>query len=157
MKKILNISVLVLALVLTISCKDNDPDPAVATSYFDRDDTKAKTVDEAVKKLYDFYSESIKDKEYYEVLQKSGIILNFSPTKKLLTLCDDQGSGWSGQYKNFDEVFLKKLVDDKVTFDELLFPERENRLDTLYKATLMVNEPFDASVKTNGIPKGGSK
>lgn len=142
---------------LFMACKDDDPDPAVATSYFDRDIDYAQTDKEAIKKLHDFFSGSSKDKEYYEVMQKAGIILNFSPSRQLLSLCGDQGSGWSRQYKNFDETILKKLVDDKVTFDELLWPQKENRLDTLYKNVLIVNNPFDFSVKTNGIPKGATK
>ncbi|MET7253739.1 hypothetical protein [Dyadobacter fermentans] len=152
MKNISKIMLSVVFITLFAACND-DLNPAVDTAYFDRKMPQAQTEKDAIKKLYGFYNESSKDKQYYEVVQKAGIILNFSPTRKLLSLCGDQGSGWSGQYKNFDEAFLKKLVDDKVTFDELLFPERENRLDTLYRATLMVNDPFDASIKTNGTPK----
>jgi hypothetical protein len=95
MKNLLKIAVIIFAATLFTACKDDNPDPTVDTSYFDRDVDYAQTDKEAIKKLHDFYSESTKDKEYYEVMQKAGIILNFSPSRQLLSLCGDQGSGWS--------------------------------------------------------------
>lgn len=153
MKNLLKNLLVVLFVAFFTACKDDDVNPAVDTSYFDRNMPQAQTEKDAIKKLYGFYDESSKNKEYYEVVQKAGIILNFSPTRKLLSLCGDQGSGWSVQYKNFDEVILKKMADDGVTFGELIWPKDTNRLDTLYKDVLIVNDPFDASIKTNGIPK----
>jgi hypothetical protein len=147
--KQLNTLALMLFLLLFNSCKD-DVDPVVETLHVKGDYKVERT--EAFSKLLDLYEKSAMDKEYYEVVAKADFIVSFSPAKKLLTLCADQGSGWVSQYKEFDIAVLRKLVTDEVTVDEITsFETLNNMLDDTYKGILIKNEPFH-EVKTNGSP-----
>jgi hypothetical protein len=148
--KQLNVLALMLSLFLFTSCKDA-VDPVVETLHVNGDYEAERR--EAFPKLLDLYEKSAKDKEYYEVVAKGDFIVSFSPAKKLLTLCADQGSGWVSQYKDFDIKVLQKLVSDEVTVDEITSYETlNNMLGDAYKGILIKNEPF-YEVKTNGNPR----
>ncbi|MCE7058732.1 hypothetical protein [Dyadobacter sp. CY343] len=123
----------------------NKVDPAVDTLYFSsgRTDTLRS---QAISKLYEHYSNSDKTKEYYEVVSKQtgDYIINYYPAGKLLTTCNDPGSGWGGQYKNVDEATLRRLADLKIKLDNLRsFVNTDSIIDD--------NEPR-VEVKTNGHP-----
>ncbi len=117
-------------------------DPDVSTVYMKGGDSKSQR-SEAISRLYEHYIKSKKNRAYYEIVAKKEdrFILNYYPEKKILTLCTDPGSGWSGQFKNVDEAKLKELVDLKLTFDDI------NNL----KGPLEDNRPR-VIVKTNGTP-----
>jgi hypothetical protein len=123
----------------------NKVDPAVDTLYFSsgRTDTLRS---QAISKLYEHYSNSDKTKEYYEVVSKQtgDYIINYYPAGKLLTTCNDPGSGWGGQYKNVDEATLRRLADLKIKLDNLRsYVNTDSIIDD--------NEPR-IEVKTNGHP-----
>jgi hypothetical protein len=106
-------------LALLSACSD-PIDPTVETIYFNTEKREA-WQSQAIGKLYEHYSNSDKSKEYYEVAaRKAGnYILNYYPSGKLLTVCEDPGSGWSGQYTNVDEAALQNLAQLKISLDSM--------------------------------------
>lgn len=141
MKKIIKYLLFGIISILLKSCFLHI-DPDVSTVYMKGGDSKSQR-SEAISRLYEHYIKSKKNRAYYEIVAKKEdrFILNYYPEKKLLTLCTDPGSGWSGQFKNVDEAKLKELVDLKLTFDDI------NNL----KGPLEDNRPR-VIVKTNGTP-----
>jgi hypothetical protein len=136
---------LVIFSITTLAACFNKVDPAVSTLYFSsgHPDTLRS---QAISKLYEHYSNSDKNKEYYEVVSKKtgNYILNYYPFGKLLTTCNDPGSGWSEQYKNVDESELRKLADLKIKlYDLQLYVSKDSIIEN--------NEPI-VDVKTNGYP-----
>jgi hypothetical protein len=148
--KLIKLFLQAILVIFLFGCKD-DVDPAVSTVRVEgnRDELRK----EAISKLYQHYKNSTKDKESYEIVSKGDYILNFSPKSSLLTLCDDQGSGWAVQYKDINDIVLKKMVDDQINFDHLSGSlEFDTKLDSLYKKVLISNNPI-VEVKTNGEPR----
>ena len=122
-----------------VSCGFNRIYPAVSTlsiAYVSPQETGEMAV-----KLYQHYMASDKSKEYYEVVSKDrGGILNYHPAKQLLTVCEDPGSGWAGQYKEVDLAKLQWIGDNTISFD-------------LYSEKLTANpNPEYIKPKTNGYP-----
>jgi hypothetical protein len=141
---------LAVTVMLIAFCKD-EVDPAVQTIRV-YGDYKAER-EKAFPNLYNYYAASSKSMEYYEVVFKGDFILNYYPQGRLLTVCSDPGSGWSGQFKEFDESDLKKLSDDGITIDEIAgFGHIGNNLDSLYSDILVKSDPF-FEIKTNGNPR----
>lgn len=64
-----------------------------------------------MKVLYRLYSESNKDKQFYEVLVGDRQwILNYNRVDQRLSACGDPGSGWGPQYVNVSEAHLAELA-----------------------------------------------
>lgn len=137
-----NVFLAVLSIFLLIAC-NNDIDPVVDTLYFNsgQPDTLR---NQAITKLYEYYSNSDKSKEFYEVVsEKTGdYIINYYPSRSLLTVCFDPGSGWGGQYKNVDKQALYRLSNARIKLDNLQeFVAIDSTIDD--------NRPI-FNVKTNG-------
>ena len=119
-----------------------DVDPEVDTLYVSSRADASRAA--ALSNLYEHYSKSDKSKEYYEVIAGRNYIVNYYPTGKLLTACLDPSSGWTDQFKNVDEVLLKKLSDHKVSLDSM-------QHYAIKDSALQNNRPL-VPVKTNGNP-----
>lgn len=94
-------------------------DPEVETMYLESGtDTELKEA--AFTKLNDLYTASDKSKNYYEVIGRKNTtyILNYYPAGGLIT-CANSTSGWAGQFKNVDEIQLKRLADLKMNLDTI--------------------------------------
>lgn len=144
MKRILICTVIIATMTIVFGCKQ-DVDPVVATHYFENG-TPQEMKNNAFLKLYEFYSTSDKTKEYYEVIARKQVsyIVNYNPSKQLLTICQDPGSGWSDQVSKVSESELKRIVDLKISLDSLAsFVYRDF---TLKDVNPMI------PVKTNGNP-----
>ena len=129
--------------IATLAACFHKLDPEVSTFYFStgHPDTLRS---QAISKLYEHYSNSDKTNAYYEVIsRKTGnYILNYYPAGKLLTMCNDPGSGWSEQYKNVDEAELRKLADLKIKlYDLQLYVSKDSVIE---------NSQTIVAVKTNG-------
>ena len=136
-----------LLIVLLSGCFDK-VDPNVNTLYVENGDITTQRL-EAVSTLYQHYTDRKMDREAYEVIsKKSRFILNFTPGLELLTVCGDPGSGWARQYQNFDEVMLKKLVDEKISFNDLY---GTGTMTTKIDSMLTRKKPI-YNVNTNGSP-----
>lgn len=129
---------------LMMSCSE-DVDPAVKTLYLE-DGTRETLRGQAFQKIYEFYFQSDKSSEYYEVIarKKDSYIVNYSPSEKLLTICQDPGSGWSNQVQNVNIDQLKRLADLKISLDDIgPFVHKDSTLKSV--------NPI-VEVKTNGNP-----
>lgn len=140
MKRYLFLLIILFAVVA--SCKLNRVDPIVSTLRVPAIVQSAdREIDMAVR-LYDHYSNSDKSKEFYEVISKNrGEILNYYPSKQLLTTCPDPGSGWGRQFKEVDLVTLRRISDNKITFS--MYPDSLTSVNSISEFT---------EVKTNGHP-----
>ena len=85
---------------------------------------------QASKKLYEFYHNSAKNLEFYEVESKDfNFLLSYYPSKKVLSLSIDICSGWLSQYKQVSIDELKKISDSNAgfeTFDSILTKETDS-------------------------------
>ena len=71
----------------------------------------------ASKVLYEFYMQSDKEKEFYEVVENDYFhVLNYWPKQKILTLTTKIADGWSSQYQDVNEEKLKELSDSNTVF-----------------------------------------
>ncbi|SKB55879.1 hypothetical protein [Dyadobacter psychrophilus] len=134
---------LLLSVCLLASCGEV-VNPLIRTVYLTEGDRTSQRL-EAIAKLYEFYNDSDKDREAYEVISKrSGdFIVNYVPGLGLLTLCGEPGFGWSKQFIDVDSTLLRKLVDRGATFDDL----NTGKFDSL----LVTKTPV-FRVNTNGKP-----
>jgi hypothetical protein len=116
-----NLRIYVLTLVL-VSCNFYDKvSPNVETyTLSDNKSTNAYEWERvAPKVLYQFYSTSGKDKEFYEVVEnKFGHVFNYSPKRQLLTIATEISSGWQSQYKDVTEAKLQELMKANVLFNK---------------------------------------
>ncbi|MCE7065684.1 hypothetical protein [Dyadobacter sp. CY326] len=139
---------LILQMLFLMSCHELSH-PDVDTLYIDGKDREESRAD-AINTLYDHYMNSTKEKEVYEVIARGNgrFIINYVPELKLLTLCGDPGSGWGPQFKEVDEAALQRLINDKITFDDL---HGVGSIGSAFDSVLVRNNPM-YSVKTNGYP-----
>jgi hypothetical protein len=138
----------------------NKVEPEVSTVYVKSGDKETER-SEAVSTLFEHYSKSSKDKQYYEVLSKKDgrFILNYNRIDQRLTICTDPGSGWSRQYVGITDADLEDLLVKGLSFNDLDFPKDPVIVD---EVTLIVKEKELKYTKgsemiipkTNGKPSG---
>jgi hypothetical protein len=142
MKKLICLLLLTYMLPVT-SCQDK-LEPEVETNYLDYG-TRKEMREQALRTLHDYYIVSDKSKNYYEVIAREAdrFILNYYPAGELLSFCNDQGSGWSQQYR-VDLSQLKRLADLSINLDTLH--------SFIYRDTIISKTAEWVDVKTNGEP-----
>ncbi|MCE6992368.1 hypothetical protein [Dyadobacter sp. CY323] len=147
--KIRIVFVLIFICACLTGCFDK-VDPLIRTLYLKEDDMETQR-SQAVSRLYEHYVTSrFKDGQGYEVISKKHgrFILHFAPILGLLTVCGDPGSGWARQYEDVDELILKKLVDENITFNDLYGTGPMS-----YKVdSMLVKKNPIYNVNTNGSP-----
>ena len=68
--------------------------------------------------LYKFYFDNKNNGyEFYEV-ESGRLLLNYSQKTKTLNYANDMCSGWVAQYRNVDEVLLKKVANSNLIFSD---------------------------------------
>lgn len=70
------------------------------------------------KELYEFYKNSDKKLEFYEIKWNAFFVLNYNPQKQTLNVSKDACSGWVAQYINVTEDDLKKISEGDLLFEE---------------------------------------
>jgi hypothetical protein len=123
-----------------MSCEEDKKSPEVETIYFSDLNKGEQQEIAAASKLYEHYMNSSKDKEFYEVVSRGDFILNYYPSKQLITICVDPGSGWFDQFKEVDAGKLEELSKAKLPFNK-------------YNTLLVQNDPMQSKlIKSNGNP-----
>ena len=118
-------------------------------------DSELKSIDsqlKASKLLFDFYNNSEKTFEFYEVICKScNFTLNYTPNKKVLSISTDICSGWSSQYSKVGLKELKMLRDSNFIFQN---PNSTTFLDSFGDYPRVLNGRMEVGkwekVRTNG-------
>ncbi|TLV00874.1 hypothetical protein [Dyadobacter luticola] len=135
---------IILGIACLAACVDK-VDPEVKTFYI-QPNGKDTLNNHALSIFYDLYSNTEKNRDYYEVISKADFIINYYPAGKLLTICYDNGSGWGEQYKNVDEAALRRIADLKIKLNDLTqYVSEDNVIDH--------TESF-INIKSNGKPNG---
>lgn len=126
MKRILTIFSLFL---LLSSCEKKDTELLETRILSGISDRKEAEI-QASKMLYEFYNNSDKSLDFYEIESKQfNFLLSYYPSKQVLSLSIDVCSGWLSQYKQVSINELKKLNDSNASFenfDSLLSKESDS-------------------------------
>ena len=108
---------LLLLLALSISCKNIGVDHNVDTLRISVTGAYPEGQSKMASELYRHYINSDRSKEFYEVIaEPRGEILNYHPSRQVLTACSDPGSNWHQAYK-VDLQKLKWIGDSKLSFE----------------------------------------
>lgn len=126
-----------ISLFILLGCSDS----SVAT-LFVSDGNHENLRKEAVARLYKFYSNSSKEKEFYEVVSRPDhghYIVNYNPRLQLLSICADPGSGWAAQFKNVTEEKLQRLSESHFSMDNMYYAQS---MRPEYSELLTQNDTF---------------
>ena len=117
--KNLRFSLLVLVLVSCNFYDEVSPDVETYTLSANKSTNVYEWERIAPKVLYQYYSTSSKEKEFYEVVEnKFGHVFSYSPKRQLLSIATEISSGWQNQYKDVTEAKLIELIEANILFNK---------------------------------------